>query len=145
MLSRKGKEMTNTAIVSGRLTTDPTIKKNEGGEAMAAFTLANDSGKKKNGEKITMFVPIFAFGKVAEASALYLRKGKSCCVTGRLTIKSAKDNGVWTSSVSIVANTIDFLSNEKDSEPRGQESQNELEPPENAGGGEDVDDSKLPF
>lgn len=95
----------NKVILLGRLTKEPEIKES-GDKKWAKFTLAVDRRTK---ERETDFLNIVAFGKSAEFSEKYLKKGTKILLTGRIQTGSYtnKDNQkVYTTDV--VAEEIEF-------------------------------------
>jgi single-strand DNA-binding protein len=70
----------------GNLTRDPEIRYVGSGAAVAKFTLAVNRRSKQQEE--TDYVDIVAWDKLAETCNTYLKKGMSCLVEGRLSIRS---------------------------------------------------------
>lgn len=85
-------------MLHGRLTSDPEVKPAKNGSHVTTFSLAtNRNWKNREGELIshTDFHRVVAFGKLAEITGTYLKKGRPVLVAGRLTNNSytAKDGG----------------------------------------------------
>jgi single-strand DNA-binding protein len=81
--------MINRAVLLGRLTRDPELRYTPNGTAVTAFTLAIDRRvTNANGEKETDFIPVVVWGRTAEASAQYLKKGQPAAVEGRIQTRS---------------------------------------------------------
>lgn len=83
------------------------------GVHVTSFSLAiNSNYKDKNGEKKekTEFVNIIVFGKQAESSNQYLKKGQQCLVEGRLQTRSWDNPKTGTKSyrTEIVADRVQF-------------------------------------
>lgn len=78
--------MSNKWFGIGRLTKDPDVRYTQGEKSMAIarYTLAVDRRFKKDGEPTADFISCVAFGKVAEFSEKYLRKGIKIAVFGRI-------------------------------------------------------------
>ena len=76
----------NKIILVGNLTRDPEIRYVGSGAAVAKFTLAVNRRSKQQEE--TDYVDIVAWDKLAETCNTYLKKGMSCLVEGRLSIRS---------------------------------------------------------
>ncbi|WP_219713611.1 single-stranded DNA-binding protein, partial [Clostridioides difficile] len=72
----------NNVILIGRLTKDPELKYIPVTVTpVATFSIAVDREyKNKNGEKETDFIPVQAFGKLAEVCANNLEKGRLIAV-----------------------------------------------------------------
>ena len=75
----------NEVKLTGRLTKDPELKKAKNGGLYTRFTLAVDR-KSNNADtnKTAYFIPITAWGKVAENCAQTLKKGALCYIEGEL-------------------------------------------------------------
>lgn len=81
----------NKAIVIGNLTRDPEMKSLPSGIKVTSFSLAtNRVWKDKNGAKQESadYHNIVVFGKQAEFSAQYLKKGASALIEGRMQTRS---------------------------------------------------------
>ena len=76
----------NKVNLLGRLTRDPGIRYSQGNDqmAIARYTLAVDRRFKREGEQTADFISCVAFGKAAEFTEKYLKKGTKIAVTGRI-------------------------------------------------------------
>ncbi len=103
--------MLNNVNLIGRLTKDPELKYTQNGKAVTTFTLAvNRSYTNAQGEREADFIPIVAWGKIAENCATYLGKGSLVAVEGRIQVRTyeAKDGGRrWVTE--IVSAAVYFL------------------------------------
>lgn len=102
----------NKALVIGNLTRDPELKSLPSGIKVTTFSLAtNRVWKNKEGVKqeSSDFHNIVVFGRQAETSAQYLKKGASALVEGRMQTRSwdAAD-GTKKYRTEIVADSIQF-------------------------------------
>jgi single-strand DNA-binding protein len=98
----------NRVILVGNLTRDPEIRYVGSGAAVAKFTLAVNRRSKQQEE--TDFVDIVAWEKLAETCNTYLKKGMSCLVEGRLSIRSYEDKeGQKRKATEVVINTMQML------------------------------------
>ena len=70
----------------GNLVRDPEIRYVGSGAAVTKFTLAVNRRSKQQEE--TDFIDVVAWDKLAETCNTYLKKGMSCLVEGRLSIRS---------------------------------------------------------
>jgi len=104
----------NQATIIGNLTRDPELKALPSGSNICNFSIATNktwidktSGEKKESVE---YHNIVVFGKQAETSAQYLKKGSSALVIGELTTQSweDKDSGKKMYKTEIKANTIQF-------------------------------------
>lgn len=102
----------NKAILYGNLTRDPELKALPSGIQVASFGLAtNRIYKDKNGarQESTDFHNIVVFGRQAETTHQYLKKGSSAMIEGRIQTRSwdGKD-GEKKYRTEIVADRIQF-------------------------------------
>ncbi|MBU6430832.1 MAG: single-stranded DNA-binding protein [Patescibacteria group bacterium] len=102
----------NKAFLIGNLTRDPEMKSLPSGIKVTTFGLAtNRVWKNKEGVKQenTDFHNIVVFGRQAETSAQYLKKGASALVEGRMQTRSwdAAD-GVKKYRTEVIADNIQF-------------------------------------
>ena len=108
---RRWVEMMNKVILIGRLTKDPTlIYTQKTGTANSRMTIAVDRRyKNQEGEKQTDFIPVVAWGKLAETVANYMKKGKLIAVEGSLETRKYEQNGITKYIAEVIANDIRFL------------------------------------
>lgn len=102
----------NKAIIIGNLTRDPELKSLPSGMQVTSFSVAtNRVWKDKNGSKQenTDYHNIVVFGRQAETSAQYLKKGASVLVEGRIQTRSWDGaDGKKNYRTEIVADTVQF-------------------------------------
>ena len=116
----------NKVILLGNLTRDPELRYTPKGTAIAKLGLAvyrvwtNDAGEKK--EEVT-FVDVDVFGRTAENCGQYLRKGRPLMVEGRLKLDQWDDKtaGQKRSRLGVVAETVQFLGGNRDTQSQGAE------------------------
>ena len=101
----------NKAMVFGNLTRDPELKSLPSGIQVCSFSIAtnrvyNDRDGKRQ-EQVD-YHNIAVFGKQAENSAKYLKKGSSAYVEGRLQTRSWEADGVKHYRTEIVADRVQF-------------------------------------
>ena len=104
----------NKVLLMGNLTRDPEIKYTPKGMAVTELGLAvnreytTDGGEKR--EEVT-FVDVTVWGRQAETSAEYLKKGRPVFVEGRLQLDSwdDKQSGQKRSKLRVVAERVQFL------------------------------------
>jgi single-strand DNA-binding protein len=137
--------MYHTIIVVGNLGRDPEMRYTPSGQAVTNFSVAtNRQYTSSNGESVkeTTWFRISAWGRLAETTNQYLRKGSRVLVEGRLTPDQASGGPrIWTrqdgssaASYEISANTVRFLSTRQEDEggyydagePSGQVSEDEI-------------------
>ena len=77
----------NKVVLMGRLTKDPEVKYTQGDKptVVARYTLAVDRRFKRDGDTQTAdFIQCVAFGKAAEFTEKYIKKGTKISVAGRI-------------------------------------------------------------
>jgi single-strand DNA-binding protein len=135
-----------TIIIVGRLGKDPEMRYTPNGQAVTSFSIATDrrwtdsSGAK---QKETAWFRVSVWGKQAESSNQYLKKGSQVIIEGRLNVDPKtggprmfnRQDGTAGTSFEVTANTVRFLSTK--AETGG-------ETPEAAGEGEASED-EIPF
>jgi single-strand DNA-binding protein len=129
----------NKIILVGNLTRDPEIRYVGSGAAVTKFTLAVNRRSKQAEE--TDFIDIVAWDKLAETCNTYLKKGMSCLVEGRLSIRSYEDkDGNKRKATEVVCNVMQMLDRAGGGGPRSMngdtgESYERSPAPARAGGG----------
>lgn len=123
----------NKCIFIGRLTRDVEARYLASGSQIARFSIAVN--EKVGKEERVEFVNLVAFGKLADISAQYLKKGMLVYVEGRLqTGKYTAKDGTERTSVDIILNQMQMLSGKSDGQPatatRQQYAQQDDFPPE---------------
>lgn len=101
----------NKAFIFGNLTRDPEVRSLPSGVQVTSFSLAtNRVWKDQNGAKqeSTEFHNIVVFGRQAETSAQYLKKGSSALIEGRIQTRSWEADGQKKYRTEIVADRVQF-------------------------------------
>ncbi len=102
----------NKVFIIGNLTRDPELKALPSGINVCSFSIAtNRVWKDKNGVKQenTDFHNIVVFGRQADTTAAYLKKGAMAYVEGRLTTRSWDGpDGKKNYRTEVIADTIQF-------------------------------------
>lgn len=97
----------NRVIIVGRACKDPESKTSANGNVFAKLRMAID-GRGKDDE--ALFTTITLFGKQAELTIQYVKKGRQILIEGRLQEDRWEDkNGETRTSLSIVGERIEFL------------------------------------
>ena len=128
----------NHVSMIGRLTKTPDIKQTTSGKNVCSFTVAvNRRFKDAQGNALTDFFTVVAWGKLAELCGRYLDKGRKCCVMGELQNRSYETrDGTKRTITEIVAEQVEFLTLRTDA------ALSETAVPE---GFTDIEDEDLPF
>ncbi len=103
----------NKALIIGNLTRDPELKSLPSGIQVTSLSLAtNRVWKDKNGAKqeSSDFHNVVVFGRQAETSAQYLKKGQQVYIEGRIQTRSWDDKATGEKKyrTEIVAESVQF-------------------------------------
>lgn len=101
----------NKAILVGNLTRDPEKKALPSGITVTSFSIATNRVWIKDGQKqeSTDYHNIVVFGRQAETSAQYLKKGQNVMIEGRIQTRSWDDaDGKKNYRTEIVADRVQF-------------------------------------
>ena len=137
----------NKVILVGRLGRDPETRYTSGGQAVSNFTLATDeSYRDRAGErqKRTEWHRIVLWGKLAEISQQFLKKGMLIYIEGRIQTRQWDDrDGNKRTTTEIVGNVMRMLT------PKGEAGVAAApEPPathDDAAPAPEVSDEDIPF
>ncbi|MBU4200427.1 MAG: single-stranded DNA-binding protein [Verrucomicrobia bacterium] len=102
----------NRVFLAGNLTRDPEVRYIPSGKAVADLQLAiNRKYKTATGEtkEDTCFVGVVVWGRQAETSGEYLKKGSSVLIEGSLRYEKWESNGEKRSRHVVVADRVQFL------------------------------------
>lgn len=119
--------MYHTVIFVGNLGRDPEMRYTPTGQAVTSFSVAvDDSYTSNTGERIsrTIWFRVSAWGKQAEITNQYLKKGSKVLVEGRLVVDANtggprvwnRQDGTPGASFEVSARTIRFLSSRAQTE-----------------------------
>ncbi len=100
----------NKVVLIGRLTKDPELKFTQGtGTAVCNFTMAVNRRFKKEGQPDADFIPVVVWGKQAESTANYMKKGSLLSVAGRIETRSYEGKNGRVFITEVVADEVSFL------------------------------------
>lgn len=100
----------NKVVEIGRLTKDPQLKFIQGaGTAVCNFTMAVNRRFKKEGQPDADFIPVVVWGKQAESTANYMKKGSLVGVAGRIETRSYDGKSGKVFITEVVAEEVHFL------------------------------------
>lgn len=110
----------NRVILVGTLVRDPEIRYVGSGAGVTKFRIAVNPNKRDAKPEDTLFVDIVAWEKLAETCNTYLKKGMSCLVEGRLSIRQYDDKeGNKRQATEVVINTMQMLGSPRDRQESG--------------------------
>ena len=143
----------NIISITGRITTDPELRRTQSGTACCSFTLAVKRPKVKDTTDFHNFV-VWQHG--AEYLCQYGHKGDLLAVTGYLTTREWTDKeGNKRKATEVTCDSVELLSSKRNSEAVS-EKRVSFEKPDGFAGGEpeykrssfksiDIPDDQLPF
>ena len=111
--------MLNKAILMGRLTADPELRKTSGDVSVTTFTLAVNRSFTRQGEQAqTDFIDIVAWRSTAEFAAKWFTKGMQVAVSGKIQTRTWEDKqGNKRKSVEVVADEVFFADSKRGDAP----------------------------
>ncbi len=102
----------NKAMIIGNLTRDPEVRSLPSGVKVTTFSLATNrvyNDRDGNRQEDAQFHNIVVFGRQAETSGQYLKKGQTAMVEGRIQTRSwDADDGQKKYRTEIVADRVQF-------------------------------------
>jgi single-strand DNA-binding protein len=106
----------NKVIMMGRLTRDPEVRYSNEGNAVSKFSLAVDRRYKREGQPDADFFNCVAFGKTAEFTEKYLKKGTKVVLEGELQNNNyTNKDGQKVYGMQIVVNSLEFAESKSSS------------------------------
>lgn len=117
--------MLNRAVLIGRMTKDPELRRTGNGKAVATFNLAVNRNFKTADGQDADFITVVCWGKVAENTATYCSKGSLVSIDGRLQTRTYEnDKGDRVFVTEVVADSVQFIGTRK-KEPKQEAPKNE--------------------
>ena len=117
--------MKNLAILIGNLGDDPTVRYTQSGSPVCSFRIACSEKYKDasgNMQENTEWVPIVAWGKLAEICSQYLHKGSRVYIEGKLQTRKWQDKeGGTRYTTEIVAREMKMLDGKEDGQQQNQQ------------------------
>ena len=107
----------NKCIILGRLGQDPESKQLESG-MVTNFTVATSEKWTKDGQaqEKTEWHRISTFGKLAELTGQYLKKGRQVYIEGKIRTRQWDKDGETRYSTDIIADKVEFLGDAKNAD-----------------------------
>ena len=144
--------MLNKAILMGRLTADPELRRTQNNTAVTSFTLAVNRKPSRSGEQPqTDLIDIVAWSYTAEFVSKWFSKGQQVAVVGRIQTRTWEDKqGQKRKSVEVVADEVHFAEPKRDNGYQAGREMPAAMPVDMGPGGNQfsalgADDSDLPF
>lgn len=102
----------NNCTFIGRLAADPEIRYAPSGDQIASIRIA--VGWKTKDKEGAEWIPVTAFGKLAEIFGQYLKKGMQVYISGRWKTDTYEKNGEKRYSTRIIADRMQMLGSRQD-------------------------------
>lgn len=108
--------MLNCAIIMGRITADPELRKTPNGTSVTSFNVAVERSFVRAGEeRQTDFIHVVAWQKTAEFITKYFSKGWMIAVQGSIQTRNYEDKkGNKQTAVELVADNVSFCGSKND-------------------------------
>lgn len=107
--------MLNRALLVGRLTRDPELRRTSNGKAVTSFNLAVERNFKSDDQEAD-FINCVCWGKIAENTERYCSKGSMVSVDGRIQTRNYENNqGQKIYVTEVIADSVQFINTKKDS------------------------------
>ena len=131
----------NKIILVGNLVADPAQVTTSNNKTFTKFRIAvNRRFSGANGEKVTDFFQITAFGKIGENCQKYLAKGRKVALVGELQARTYEDSeGLTRMSLDVVADEVEFLT------PKSEAQEETKKPKKDEVSFEDIQSDDIPF
>ena len=112
----------NKVFFIGNLTRDPELSETNSGVSVCNFSIAvNRRRASADAEQQTDFFNVTAWRALAENIARYCKKGHKIAISGQIQIRQYEDReGAKKTSVYVVAEEVEFLSQKSNDEARTQ-------------------------
>ncbi len=111
--------MLNKAVIMGRLTRDPEVRKTQSGVSVCSFSVACDRDivDKASGERGVDFINVTAWRSTADFVGKYFTKGRMAVVIGRIQVRNYTDkDGNKRTATEIVADSVYFGDSKKNAD-----------------------------
>lgn len=112
--------MLNRALLVGRLTRDPELRRTGSGKAVTSFNLAVERNFKSDDQEAD-FINCVCWGKIAENTERYCSKGSLVSVDGRIQTRNYENNqGQKVYVTEVVAESVQFINTRRDDQATTQ-------------------------
>ena len=125
--------MINRAVLVGRLTRDPELRRTSQGDAVTSFTLAvNRNFTSRDGQQQADFINCVVWRKPAENVERYCSKGSLVGVEGRIQTRSYDNSqGQKVYVVEVICDSVQFLETRAARERAQSQPQMQMQQPQN--------------
>ena len=107
--------MLNRALLVGRLTRDPELRRTGSGKAVTSFNLAVERNFKSDDQEAD-FINCVCWGKIAENTERYCSKGSMVSVDGRIQTRNYENSqGQKVYVTEVIADSVQFINTNRDS------------------------------
>ena len=101
--------MLNRALLVGRLTRDPELRRKGSGKAVTYFNLAVERNFKSDDQEAD-FINCVCWGKIAENTERYCSKGSMVSVDGKIQTRNYENNqGQKVYVTEVIADSVQFI------------------------------------
>lgn len=105
----------NEVSLIGRVTKEIDLKTTRSGKSVTNISLAVPRNEvDKDGKKVTDFIRVTAWGRIAELLEKYVRKGDPVGIAGKIRVSMFERDGQIRESVEVVAEDITFIGGRRD-------------------------------
>lgn len=112
--------MLNRALLVGRLTRDPELRRTGSGKAVTSFNLAVERNFKSDDQEAD-FINCVCWGKIAENTERYCSKGSMVSVDGRIQTRNYENNqGQKVYVTEVIADSVQFINTRKENQTAPQ-------------------------
>ena len=123
-MKKEGLKMLNCALLVGRLTRDPELRRTGSGKAVTSFNLAVERNFKSDDQEAD-FINCVCWGKIAENTERYCSKGFLVSVDGRIQTRNYENNqGQKVYVTEVIADSVQFINTRKENQTAPQASVN---------------------
>ena len=112
----------NSAVLAGRITKEPELRKTQTGKSVCSFVIACDRPKTKDGESAADFISCVAWNQSADYLCTYAHIGDLIGVTGSIQTRSYDDqSGQRRYVTEVLVNRLTILSSVSRQQEQSQE------------------------
>jgi single-strand DNA-binding protein len=100
----------NKVELIGHMTKDIELNGLTSGKTVGRFGIAVNRKYEQNGQKVTDFINVVVWEKLADNVAKFCKKGSKIAVVGEIQTRTYESNGEKKYAFEVVANEVEFLS-----------------------------------